>query len=112
MRDIEFEFGVARVGGCEDAVDFVGVFAERAHVVVVPEGHAEVGGALAQFGHELAEFLLVVGSDGAIFGAIVGDLQVEAAGVVDEFGVSGVLGKFVGGGTVDGEAAAGECDEG
>ena len=66
VGNVEFQLGVARIGGFEDLIDFFGMLAERAHVIVVAERNSEIGGAFAEFGEQLAQVFVVRGGDRAI----------------------------------------------
>lgn len=113
VGDVELELDVFGIHGVHDAVKIGGAFAEGVEMVVIAEGDTEVRGALAHFGEEAADALALIRRGGAgIGGELVEDLQVEAAGILEESGVGNVLGDFVGFGLVEGDFAAGESDEG
>src|SRR5436190_10042342 len=91
VRNIELELHVARVRGFENAIDVVGLLADRAHVIVITERNAEIGGPLSDLSEELAKTHRVGRFHRAVLRALVGDLEVESADVVNEPRVARVL---------------------
>ena len=85
MRHVEFQLDVARVRRVHHAVNFVGRFAETAHVIVIAERDADIMNALANFGQQMAEPFEIIRRRPPRFRARrIGHLQVQATGVAQE----------------------------
>src|SRR6266436_2715836 len=92
MRDIQFQFDVARIRNTHDLIKLFGALAKRAHVIVIAERDSEIRCALAELGESFAQLFEVCRRRGAARGAIVDDLEIESARGAQKFGVRRVLG--------------------
>src|SRR5579885_858877 len=111
VRDIEFQLHIARIARFEDLRDLLRMLAERTHVIVVAQWNAKVGGALAEFAEQSSKLLAVCGGNAAMAGAVVGNLQINSAGLPQEFCVRKVLGNFFRFRRVDIDAPARQGDK-
>ena len=111
MGNVEFEFGVTRIGRGENLIDFFGTLAERTHVVVIAERNSKFGSLLADRGQQLSESLVIFGGNRAIPRAVVGDLQIFSAGGFKKLCVRDMLRNLLGFGSVDVHSAARKRDE-
>src|ERR1700682_774296 len=92
VRDVQFQFDVARIRKAHNLIEFFGALAQRAHVIVIAERDSEIRGALAEFGESLAKLFEVWRSRGTAFRSIVDFLEGESARVAQKLGVRRVLG--------------------
>src|SRR5207247_5475801 len=53
MRHVELEPHVSWIGRVQNPIDVVGLLADRSHVIVVAERHADIRGSLADLGEQL-----------------------------------------------------------
>ena len=83
VRDVQQHLDVARIGGVEHTIDFFRTLADAVHVVVIRDWNADVGSALADLGHQLAQPLVVCGHQRA-FWTRVRELQELPADVAHE----------------------------
>src|SRR5204863_9442707 len=58
VGDVELELHVARVGRGKNLIHLLGPFANRVHVIVVPERDAEIRRSFADFGEQTSEPLI------------------------------------------------------
>src|SRR5579883_1783644 len=106
VSDIEFQLQIAWIARFEDLRDLLRMLAERTHVIVVAQWNAKVGCALAELAEQSSKLLAVCSGNAAIAGAVVGNLQINSAGLPQEFCVRKVLGNFLGFRRVDIDAPA------
>ncbi len=91
VRRVELQLDVARIRGVEDPPDFIRAFAQVVHVIVEADRDAEIGRALSDLGQQLAKPFVVLRDDRTALRALVGQLQVEPADVLDELRVPDML---------------------
>src|SRR6267154_2363397 len=80
--------------------------------MVISERDSDIRGAFAKFRQSFAQLFVIVGNRDAAFRAIIQDLEVQAAGVTQEFGVSSVLrDALFGGSRITKQVATGKRHE-